>query len=138
MIWDGIERRTKKRYGIRNSTVRYRKGSGPLALLAGQSPTYLLLNVSEQGCHFISKEQIPPGTMVSLTIDAPRLPRTIPLAGRVIWTQKSAEVDAFRTGVTFTRVPGKAKPILKTLLDNAILDNVEISTRVYMKEVERL
>ena len=27
MSWNGVERRNKKRYGVKNSTVKYRKGA---------------------------------------------------------------------------------------------------------------
>jgi hypothetical protein len=137
MAWDGTERRRRKRYGLRNSTVRYRKGSGAAVLFSPASPTYLLLNFSEIGCHFISKEPLQPGRTLTLTIEAPKF-RPATVTGRVVWAQKFAEMEAWRVGIEFTKVPEKSRAILKGMLDGAVLDTVEISTRVYMKEVERL
>ena len=43
-----------------------------------------------------------------------------------------------RYGIRFATVSGRSRTLLKSMLDAAILENVEISTKVYFKEVERL
>lgn len=137
MTWDGVERRSKKRYGVKNSAVRYRRG-GLTAFLSPVSPKLILLNVSECGCHFITKDPLEPGAKLSIEIEAPKLPKTIAATGRVIWARRSEDVKAFRVGVEFTNMPQRSKVLLKGLLDNAILENVEVSTRVYVRELEKL
>ncbi|MHC4605388.1 MAG: PilZ domain-containing protein [Planctomycetota bacterium] len=137
MDWEGKERRGKKRYGIKSSTVRYRRG-GLFSMLHPASPRYLLLNVSESGCHFITKEEIAVGEGVQLTLEAPKMSGTIRAKGDVVWCHRSEEINAFRVGIRFSSLGSPARGLLKKLLDNAILENVEISTRVYLKEIQKL
>ena len=137
MSWNGQERRRKKRYGIRGSTLVYRKG-GLLALLRPVSPKYLLLNISPVGCHFISKDELKCGQPVLLSIEAPKVSGTIHARGRVVWTAPSQEMPAFRVGVELAPVSGRSSVLLKNLLDTAILEKVEIATTIYMKEIEKL
>ena len=137
MGWDGKDRRRKKRYAVKNSTMRYRKG-GLLSFLFPASPKYLLLNFSETGCHFITREELHPGLTIRLSIEAPNVRGTIAAAARVIWCRKSEEINAYRVGTELTSIGGHSKALLKNLLDSAILENVEISTKIYLKEIERL
>ncbi len=137
MSWDGKERREKKRYGIKSSTLRYRKG-GFLALLKPPSTRYLLLNVSETGAHFITKEELAVGQPLRLSMDATQVRGSITAAGKVVWIRKSEEINAYRVGVKFDGPGVGARRKLKVVLDSAILENVEISTKVYLKEIERL
>jgi len=137
MGWDGKERRQKKRYGIKSSTLRYRKG-GLLAILMPPSPRYLLLNVGESGAHFITKEELAAGQPLRLSMEAPAVKGSIVVAAEIVWTRKSEEINAFRVGVRFKPFSEGARRKLKTVLDGAILENVEISTKVYIKEIERL
>ena len=136
-MWKGKEQRGKKRYGIKNSTLRYRRG-GLLSVLRAPSPRYLLLNVSETGCHFITKEELTDGEAISLTLEAPKLTGSIRTKGRVIWCRKSEDINAYRVGIQFTSLGGRSRNLLRSLLDSAILENVEISTKVYLKEIEKL
>lgn len=136
MSWNGVERRGKRRYGVKSSTLKYRKGA--FTLFSPSSDPLLLLNVSESGCHFITKEDFEPGQKMTLTIEAPRLPAAVHVKGRVTWSRKSEEQHAYRVGVEFEGISDTARKRLKSLLDNAILENVETSTRVVLKEIERL
>ncbi|MBI2933226.1 MAG: PilZ domain-containing protein [Planctomycetes bacterium] len=137
MGWDGGNRRRKKRYALKNSALRYRKG-GLLAFLFPSSAKYLLLNFSETGAHFISREELKPGQRLRLAIEAPSLRGTIHVPARVTWCRRSSEINAYRVGVRFGTLGGRSKVLLKNLLDSAILENIEISTKVYLKEIERL
>lgn len=133
----GPERRVKKRYGVKNSTLRYRR-MGVLSVLRAPSPKYLLLNLSESGCHFITRELLSVGDALSLTIDAEKMAAPFRARGEVVWCRKSEELNAHRIGVRFTSIRGKSRTLLKHLLDGAILENIEVSTRIYLKEIERL
>jgi c-di-GMP-binding flagellar brake protein YcgR len=137
MGWDGKERRRKKRYGIRNSTVRYKK-AGLFSMFAPLSAKYLLLNFSEGGVHFISKDPLEPGTAIDLELEAPKIRGAVSVRGKVVWTRKSEQLDAHHVGVEFGSMSGRAKEVLKFMLDGALLDNVDISTKAYMKEIEKL
>ncbi len=138
MGWDGTERRRRKRYAVKNSTLRYRKGAGLFAFLMPPSPRYLVLNFSELGLHFITREEMRPGQGLRISMDAPGVRGTIGAPGRVVWCRKSEEINAFRVGCEFGAMGGGSKRVLKNLLDSAILENVEISTKIYLKEIERL
>ena len=137
MAWDGKERRDKKRYGIKNSTLRYKRG-GMMSVLRSSSPRYLLLNISESGCHFITKRELTLHETLTLSIEAPKITGVIRARGEVVWCRQSEDINAFRVGIRFRSVNGQSRNVLKRLLDSAILENVEISTKVYLKEIERL
>jgi hypothetical protein len=132
------DKRKSRRFGVKNSTVNYKKAGIPHSLFSGESPAYLILNMSETGIHFITKESLQVGTVLRLNRGAPNLDNRISTKARVIWVRKSEEHDAYRVGVEFTKISRKSKSLLKNVIDNAILDNVELSTKIYLKEIERL
>lgn len=137
MGWDGKDRRRRKRYGVKDSTLTYRKG-GLLSFLMPPSARYLLLNVSELGAHFITRDDLAVGQALKLSVSAPQSRGTVHATARVVWSRKSEELHAYRVGVEITGLSEGARRRLKVLLDGAILENVELSTKVYLKEIERL
>lgn len=137
MPWDGVERRKHKRYGVRGSTIRYKSG-GILAFLNSASSRYLILNMSEGGLHFISKEPLKVGQKIHLTLEAPSLEGTVKGRGIVVWVRKSEEHHAYRVGLRFTRFDERSRFRLRHILDNAILERVDITTKIYLKEIEKL
>ena len=56
----------------------------------------------------------------------------------MVWSSKSKEHDAFRTGIRITSINDKARKLLRHVLDNTLLDNVKVSTATYLREIERL
>lgn len=137
MSWDGQERRARKRYGVRDSTVRYRKG-GWASFLRPSSSKYHLLNVSEGGCHFITRDELPVGTELSLSMEAPGVRGVIRARGRVVWSRSSTEAGAWRVSVRFDPLGSRARALLKRILDGSILERVEVSTKMYLKGIEKL
>lgn len=137
MAWDGVERRKHKRYGIRGSTIRYKSG-GILSFLNSASSRYLVLNMSEGGLHFISKEPLKAGQKIHLTLEAPSLEGTVKGKGTVVWVRKSEDHHAYRVGVKFTSFDEKSRFRLRHILDNAILERVDITTKIYLKEIQKL
>lgn len=137
MAWDGVDRRQRKRYGVRDAIVRYKKAS-VLSFLAPASQKYLVLNLSEQGLEFITKESVREGQKLTVSVTAPPIRGTVHATGKVVWIKKSQGQDAFRVGLEFTRVSSRSAAYLKALLDSAVVDTIEISTRVYLKELDRL
>lgn len=132
-----MERRRWKRYGVKDGVIRYRKG-GILSFLNPPSPRYLIINISEGGVCFITRDSLAPGHRISFSITAPKL--AVPIHGRakVIWSKKSKELDAYRVGVMFTRLSRRARTQLKNLLDSTVLDSISITTKVYLREIEKL
>ncbi|MBI4616784.1 MAG: PilZ domain-containing protein [Planctomycetes bacterium] len=137
MTWDGVERRRHKRYGVKDSSVRYRK-AGLLSVFANYSDRLLLLNFSEGGLHFITKEELAVGRRLHLLVEFPNISTRLKMAGRVVWVRKSDEHDAFRAGIQLTSMGERTKKILRHVQDNTLLDNVKISTGMYLKEIKRL
>lgn len=137
MGWDGVDRRKKKRYGIKNSIVRYRKSALPI--FGANSDPLLLLNVSQTGAHFMTREPLEEDQRISLKIEAPALPTAVTVKARVAWVRASEQAkEMYRVGVEFVGMSGGARDTLREMLDGAVLDNVEVSTRVYVKELEKL
>lgn len=137
MAWDMVERRGKRRYGVKGSTVQHRK-AGALGFLENYSPRYLILNLSETGLHFITKDVLKEGSLHALRIQAPPLDDPIGVKARVVWCRKSTEHDAFRVGMAFVSLREGERLRLRGVLDNAILDKVDMTTKQFLKEIERL
>lgn len=136
-LWDGKERRAHTRFGVKGSSVSYRRAA-ILSFLGSYSPRYLIINISFGGLYFISKEQMKPGSRLDLLIEAPMAAVPIQAAGRVVWSRKSAGHEAWRTGVAFGKISDRSGKILKHVLDNTVIRKVDISTSIYLKEIEKL
>ena len=136
MGWDGRERRKQKRYGLRDSLIRYKRGSF-VSFLLPLSPRYLLLNFSKGGCHFISRQDLPPGFFLNLRMEVPDK-GAFSAKGTVAWSKKSKRLDAYRMGIRFSHLTAKSRNVLQKLLDSALLENIDITTKVYLKEIDRL
>lgn len=117
--------------------VRYKKGSFA-SFLAPASPKFLVLNLSEDGIEFMSRESLKGGARMRFYLEAPKLSGAIRASGSVAWVKPSRNQEAFRVGARLTGLSGRSRSLLKSLLDNAVIDSVEISTRVYLREIEKL
>lgn len=133
------EKRKKKRYGIKGSTISVKEPHILSFLAQGKGP-YPLLNLSENGCCFVTTKEPKLGQDIALTISAPPVKNTIGVKGKVVWTKKLMvdNLQGFRVGIAFSELPDSNKRILKVVLDNAILDSVEVSTRLILKEIDKL
>jgi len=137
MTWDGTERRQNKRYGIKRLGIHY--SASKLGSMFGSfSEKYLVLNISEGGLFFMSRKELAVGQRICVKFgingDEQRLNATC----EVVWAKKSDEHNAFKLGLKFTSISGKNRKRLKTMLDGAILDKIDFSTGVYLREVDRL
>src|SRR5262245_6180158 len=137
MSWDGRERRAHRRYGVKGSVVRWRPGP-PIGWVSPSSAPHILIDLSADGCHFVSKVQLPPGKKLALSIEAPSVPAPARATGIVSWSRRSEEHDAWHTGVAMRPRSPLAATRLKNVLDGAVLDRIEITTRRYLKEMDRL
>lgn len=138
MAWDGVERRRHKRYGVRASTVRYGSG-GILSSLANLGQKYLILNISEGGFKLITKDPMNAGDKLKLLIEASTINKTpLKTRGRVVWVSRSQTQGVWHVGIEFTNIKRKYEGILKTLVDSAVLEKVDISTTMYLREIKRL
>jgi hypothetical protein len=137
MPWDGVERRNKKRYGVRDAIIRF-KNATLLSFLSPSSPNYLVLNLSETGLEFFTKDAVQVGRKLTVSVTAPPIRGTVHAKGKVVWVTKSKDQDVYRVGLEFGRLSARSSAYLKALLDSAVVDSIEISTRVYLKELDRL
>jgi c-di-GMP-binding flagellar brake protein YcgR len=135
--WDGVDRRKGKRFGVKDATVTYVRG-GLFSFLNPLSERYYLLNLSLEGCYFITRSALKEGESLKLTIEVPLAPTPIQARGRVAWVRKSKDFEAWRVGVEFNRLSEKHRKHLQFVLDNTILRKVDVSTRTYLRDIERL
>ena len=136
MTWDGVERRKRRRYGVRDAAVRYKPAS-LLSFLRTPSVRHLLLNLSEGGLEFISREPFEEGLRLALQVTAPPVAGTVYATGRVARVKKSKSQDAFRVGVQFVRISPRSAAFLKAIVNSAVADGLDLSTQAYLKELER-
>ena len=137
MSWDGTERRTHRRYGVKGSAARWRPGP-PFGWISPSSLPHVLLDLSPGGCRFVSEVELKPWKRLALSIDAPPSPMPVRARGRVAWSRRSEEHGAWHTGVSMTPKSPAAAARLKLSLDGAVQDRIEITTRRYLKEMGRL
>lgn len=136
MGWDGIERREHKRFGLKRLGIQYVKG-GLFAFLTGYSDKYLVLNISEGGLYFMTKQELSTGNTIHFRIESAEGAK-VKASGVVVWAQKSVDHDAFKVGVRYKGLSAGNRRRLRNLLDSAVLDKIDVSTTIYMREVERL
>lgn len=132
-MYNGPERRKRKRYGIKGSTICYKTG-----FFGSYSDLYLMLNTSEMGMMFITKEELPPGKKLSCRLGFEELDGEISVSARVSWNKKSQQHQAYRTGVQITKIGDSDFRKLKAILDNAIGETLQIETGVFLKEIKKL
>ena len=135
--WDGNDRRSAKRFGVKDAAVQYTRG-GVLSFLNSPSRRYFLLNLSAGGCYFISQEELREGETLKMVIEAPHASSPIHASGKVAWVRKSREFEAWRVGIEFSKMSDSARKALKFVLDNTILKKVDVSTRAYLRDIEKL
>jgi hypothetical protein len=136
MTWDGRERRAHRRYGVKGSMVRWRPGP-PIGWVSPASAPHILIDLSADGCHFLSEVELRPGKKLALSIEAsPK--NAARAAGQVAWSRRSEQHDAWDTGITMRPRSPAAATRLKTVLDGAVLDRIEITARRYLKETGRI
>lgn len=132
-MYRGPERRKRKRYGVKGSTISYKKG-----LFGSYSDLYLMLNTSETGFMFITREQLPPRKTISCRLQFEELDGTIVAKGKVIWTSKSQQHEAYRTGIQLTKISESQSRQLKAILDNAVGETLQVDTGIFLKEIKKL
>ena len=97
-----------------------------------------MLNVSEGGMYFMTREDLPIGQKINFKIEAQNMDGMLAGVAEVRWTTKSSEHDAYKVGVSFEKMSDKSKGKLKKLLEDAVLDKIDYSTSIYLRDVERL
>lgn len=131
------DKRRKKRYAIRHSTVSYKK-SGLLSALASSSPKYTLININALGVSLSTQESLKVGESLRLTIEIPKAEDPIRASGRVAWVKPDGQPGTHQVGVQFTSVREPSRSLLKKLLDNTILENIHVSANVQIKNVRKV
>ena len=117
---------------MKGSSVRWRPGP-PIGWVAPASEAHVLIDLSTDGCRFLTKDPLRPGRRLALSIEAPAADSTARTTGVVAWSVRSEEHDAWQTGITMKPASSAAAARLKHLLAGAVLDRVEIASHHYLK-----
>ena len=137
MDWDGQERRENKRYGVKKLGIQYSK-TRLLSFLGNFSEKYLVINISESGLYFMTREDIAIDQKIFIKLGSPNIDSQISAGVEVVWTTKSSEHDAYKIGAKFVKLSEKNQKRLRKLLEEAVLDKIDFSTSIYLREVDRL
>ena len=137
MNWDGQERRSNKRYGVKKLGIQYSK-TRLLSFLGSYSEKYLVINVSEGGLYFMTRENLLINQKLFVKLGSPHIDSSITAGIEVVWSAKSSEHDAFKIGARFVKLSEKNQKRLRKLLEEAVLDKIDFSTSIYLREVDRL
>ena len=137
MSWTSAERRREKRYGIKKLAIRYSKSKFS-AVIGNMSEKFLVLNVSEHGVNFMTRKELKPGEKICIRMMLPEQTVQIHASAKIIWNKKSVEHDAFRIGAEIIKINKPNKNKLKIILADAVLDKIDFSTGIYLREVDRL
>ncbi|MFH1231762.1 MAG: PilZ domain-containing protein, partial [Planctomycetota bacterium] len=85
MTKSGEERRVHKRYTIMGCTIQYKPDTF-FIFFSKTSKKYMVLDISQSGIQFVTREKFKEQTRLLLNIIAPTLNKeTINIKGRVVW-----------------------------------------------------
>lgn len=125
--------RDRERYRIKGGTVEY-KPVHFWGLFSRPSKRHLLLDISQDGMQFVTREGFKEGATLSLDISAPGLGEgVIHAQGRVAWVRKAPGLEAYGVGVKFESMEQPELDKLKSLVDANNLNKTGISDSVHLK-----
>ena len=125
--------RDHTRYRIKDGTVQY-KPVHFLGLFSRPSKRHLILDISQDGVQFVTREEFKKEALLSLDISAPALDDgIIHTQGRVTWVRKAPGLEAYGVGVKFARIEQPELDKLKLLIDRNNLNKTKISDSVHLK-----
>ncbi|MFH0888133.1 MAG: PilZ domain-containing protein [Planctomycetota bacterium] len=131
------ENRTHKRYSIMGCTIRYKPDTF-FSRFSKVSHKYMVLDISQSGMQFITKEKFNKQTPLLLDITAPTLNREIiHIKGRVVWIKASPALHIYGVGVEFINMKEADRLRLQLLLDNAAASKSKISDNVHLDKADK-
>ena len=86
----------------------------------------------------MTREDIAINQKIFIKLAAPSLESPITASVEVVWSTKSSEHDAFKIGARFLNISEKNQKKLRKLLEEAVLDKIDFSTSIYLREVDRM
>lgn len=122
---------------MKGSSVRWRPGP-PIGWITPISEPHVLIDLSSDGCQFLTKDPLNPGRRLALSIEAPAADSAARASGVVAWSVRSKEHDAWWTGIAMKPASTVAAARLKHLLDGAVLDRIEIPPHHILKVTGRI
>lgn len=138
MTEDKKERRIHKRYTIKGCSIQYKSGNF-LNLFSKTSNKYLVLDISQNGLQFITKEHFKKQAHLSLDITAPLLnDKVIHAKGRIAWVRPSIGLDICGIGIEFINMEEEERSKLQLLLDDAATDKDKIPDKVHLDKAEKI
>jgi len=132
------EKRVHKRYNIPGCVIRYKPDSF-FSRFSKASHKYMVLDISQSGIQFVTREKFNEQTPLLLEITAPTLNKeTIHIKGRVVWIRASSSLHIYSVGVKFITMKETERVRLQLLLDNAPANKSEIPDKVHLDKAEKL
>jgi c-di-GMP-binding flagellar brake protein YcgR len=133
MFKNEASHRDHSRYRIKGGTVQY-KPVHFLGLFSRPSKRHLILDISQDGVQFVTREEFKKEAMLSLDISAPGLDeKVIHVQGRVAWVRKAPGLEAYGVGIKFDSMEQPELNKLKSLIDRNNLNKTKISDSVHLK-----
>ncbi|MCK4908429.1 MAG: PilZ domain-containing protein [Planctomycetes bacterium] len=130
------EHRGYKRYAIKGSAVQYKRDSF-FGRFKETSRKYIVLDISESGIQFITKERFKYGHRLLMDISAPYIgSEVIHAKGKVARVKHIKDLHIYGVGVKFAKLEVADRKRLQTVLDNAVTDDLEISDTVYLNKAQ--
>jgi hypothetical protein len=121
------EHRHLKRYGVMGCAVQYK----PLRWFGARGPLsskHIVLDISEEGLQFISREAFKTSTKLLMTITAPFLNGyPIHTIGRVLWTKQAVDLPLYVMGIGFVSMQSEDTLRLKTIMTHSVEQHKKIS-----------
>jgi hypothetical protein len=132
---DALERRRYKREAIKGSAVQYKKIDF-LKLFHKLSDKYFILDISQNGIQFVTREKFKKDTKLLLTITAPFIDgESINVNGYVLWSKKLTGLPGYTTGVRFTSIEPDDRARLKVLLVHEDLEKMRASGNIKLNQI---
>ncbi|MBI4833292.1 MAG: PilZ domain-containing protein [Planctomycetes bacterium] len=130
--------RSQIRYIIDGCKIQY-KPEGLMGLLKSPSVKYIVLDISEGGVQFISKEKFKLKSSLSLNISAPFLKDDVINAkGTVAWVREAPGLQVNGVGIKFDEMDPANKARLKMLLASAAKANSSLPTDVQINSADNI
>jgi c-di-GMP-binding flagellar brake protein YcgR len=126
------------RYIITGCKIQY-KPEGLMGLLKSPSVKFIVLDISEGGVQFISKEKFKVNSQLSLNITAPLLKDEIITArGAVAWVREAPGLQVNGVGIKFIDLDAPNKAKLKMLLYSAAKAKANLPSDVQLNKANKI
>lgn len=112
-----LDKRKDTRVSVKEGVVRFKPTGGHFTFLKGSSEEMPIINVSQRGMRFLSRNKLLIGEKLSFNIGIPLLGSEPLVAdGRIVWVDRSHRYEGYLIGVKFTAMTRESMSRLKNLV----------------------